>query len=193
MGDPRFKRRKYSTPSHPWQLERIKEENDLIRKYGLVNKREVWKAKSVLANFRQQARSLHARNRTGDKQAEKETKQLLSRLVNLGMLQPDADLDDVLALNVESVLARRLQTVTYLKGLARTARQARQFIVHGHIAVGDRKITVPGYLVRRDEEPTVAYCKSSKLNNELHPMRPKPEFEPTPAPSTQGGQLEPKS
>jgi small subunit ribosomal protein S4 len=175
MGDPKFSRKKYTTPSHPWERDRIREEIELIRKYGLKNKREIWKAKSILAKFRQNARRLHARCRAGDKQAEREREQLLNRLINLGLIQPGADLDDVLALTVEAVLGRRLQTLVYLKGLARTQRQARQFIVHGHTAIGDRRVTVPGYLVKKDEEPKITYYAGSKLSDESHPMRPGPE------------------
>jgi small subunit ribosomal protein S4 len=54
MGDPKFSRRKYDTPSHPWQGVRIKEENELIKKYGLKNKRELWKVQSLLRNYRRQ-------------------------------------------------------------------------------------------------------------------------------------------
>ncbi|MCJ2531537.1 MAG: 30S ribosomal protein S4, partial [Candidatus Thermoplasmatota archaeon] len=71
-----------------------------------------------------------------------------------------------------NILERRLQTVAYLKGLAHTARQARQFIVHGHISVSDRKVTIPGYLVPRNEEDSVRYHPYSDLANEAHPARP---------------------
>ena len=33
MGDPKFSRKKYDTPSHPWQATRIKEENEILKKY----------------------------------------------------------------------------------------------------------------------------------------------------------------
>ena len=58
MGDPKFSRKKYETPSHPWQADRIKEENELIKKYGLKNKKEVWKVKSLLRNFRRDRKSV---------------------------------------------------------------------------------------------------------------------------------------
>ena len=35
MGHPRKPRKQYDTPSHPWNAERIKEENRLAAKYGL--------------------------------------------------------------------------------------------------------------------------------------------------------------
>ena len=40
MGKPKFSRKKYETPSHPWEEDRIKLENELIKKYGLKNKSE---------------------------------------------------------------------------------------------------------------------------------------------------------
>ncbi len=173
MGDPRFNRKKYDTPKHPWEADRIKEEWELQKKYGLKNKREIWKAKSILRNFRGQARQLQARLRYGDPQAERQQELLFKKLVRLGILnEANATLDAVLSLTVEDILRRRLQTIVYLKGLARTPKQARQFIVHGHIAIDDRKVTIPGYLVRMDEEELIDYYKYSPLADEVHPMRP---------------------
>ncbi len=173
MGDPRFSRKKYENPSHPWQAERIKEENELMKKYGLKNKREIWKAQSLLRNFRRQARMLFPKIRMKDKQGEKESKQLIGRLIRIGVLEGGVTLDDVLALNIESILSRRFQTMVYMKGLTSTLHQARQFIVHGHIAVNGRKVRVPGYLVKKDEENLLTYYSTSPLNNEMHPVRPK--------------------
>lgn len=173
MGEPKFSRKKYSSPSILWDFQRIKEEKELQIKYGLKNKREVWRAKSLIRNLRRQARLLVARLRTGEKQAEKEKEQLLKRLIRLGILTENSSLDDVLALNIESILSRRLQTLVYLKGFVYTPRQARQLIIHGHIAINGRKVNIPSYLVRKEEENVISYYGLSPLNNELHPARPK--------------------
>lgn len=175
MGDPKLSRRKYDTPSHPWQGSRIKEENELLKKYGLKNKRELWKAQSLLRNYRRQGRDLLARLRYGDLQAQKEMKALLNKLANLGFLSESATIDDVLALDLERILERRLQTLVYFKGLAYTPKQARQLIVHGHTVVNDRKVTVPGYLVKKHEEGSIAYNPYSPLASEMHPARPTAE------------------
>ncbi|MFQ5837788.1 MAG: 30S ribosomal protein S4 [Thermoplasmata archaeon] len=173
MGDPKFPRAKWSRPSHPWQADRIKAENELIQKFGLKNKRELWKAQSLMRRWRQRARILQAKVRYEDAQAEKEVRQLLQRLARLGPLPPEgATLDDVLALEVENLLGRRLQTLVYLRGLGNTMRHARQLIVHGHISIGDRKVTIPGYLVKKDEEEDIKYHAHSALANEAHPARP---------------------
>jgi len=184
LGDPKFSRQKYERPSHPWEGERIKAENELLKKYGLKNKKELWRAQSVLRRFRQRARQLQALVRYGDKQAAKEKDELMGRLGRLGLLPTEgATLDDVLALDVEAVLSRRLQTLAFVKGLAFTPHQARQFIVHGHVAIGVRRVTVPGYLVTRTEEGGIVYDPRSPISHDLHPARP---GAPPPEPPAEG-------
>jgi len=151
MGDPRKQRRKYSRPTHPWQIERINEENELMRKYGLKNKKEIWRAHSRITNYRRIARELLG---NPGEHAEKEGKKLLDKLNRLGLMDSH-NLEDVLALTIEDLLERRLQTVVYRKGLSSTIRQARQMIVHGHIMVGGRKVTVPSFLVYKGREDLV--------------------------------------
>jgi small subunit ribosomal protein S4 len=193
MGDPKFSRRKFETPSHPWEKDRIKEEHDLLKEFGLKNKKELWKAQSMLRKFRGLARDLQARLRRDEAQAEIEREQLLKSLFRLGVLEEGADLNDVLALTVETVLGRRLQTVVYRKGLANKIKQARQFIVHGHIAMGGRRMTIPGYLVRREDWDQIAFADSSPLINEMHPMRPRKEGAPPPEPVDEGAGEEEES
>ncbi len=178
MGDPKFARKHYTTPSHPWDGPRISEENMIIRKYGLKNKRELWKTQTMLRDLRRQARALQARQRTSDDQAIKERDALLERLIRLGLLSGKADLTDVLALEVEAMLVRRLQTQIYLKGLARTMKQARQLIVHGHISIAGRKVTVPSYMVADSETPLIDYYMSSPMVSDMHPERPAADFMP---------------
>lgn len=189
MGDPKFPRPKWSRPSHPWQADRIKAENELIRKFGLKNKKEVWRAQSLLRRWRQRARILQARTRYEDVQAAKEVEQLLRRLARLGLLPIEgASLDDVVTLKMGDLLERRFQTIVYLRGLANTMRQARQLVVHGHIAIGDRKLTIPGYLVRRAEEEGIKYHQHSGLSNEAHPTRPSLETLEARRLTTEGGE-----
>ncbi len=173
MGDPKFSRKKYQNPPHPWQADRINTENDYLRHYGLKNKKEFWKAKSNLKRIRGQARHLQARLRYGDKQATKEIDDLIGMLHRKGYLVGESvGINDVLDLEVENILNRRLQTVVYNKGLARTPNQSRQFITHGHIRLNGRRTTIPSYIVSREDEATLEYHNNSPLNDELHPERP---------------------
>lgn len=172
MGDPKFPRKSYDTPSHPWQGERIKAENETVRDFGLKNKTEVWKAESMLRNFRKQSRELQARIRANDAQARIEADALLAKCSRIGVLPvTGGNLNDILVLKDEDILSRRLQTVVFQKGLATTIKQARQLINHGHIFVNGHKVTVPGYIVLREEEGGVMYNPSSPFTDENHPMR----------------------
>jgi small subunit ribosomal protein S4 len=150
MGDPKFSRRSYDTPSHPWQGERIKAEVVLVNQFGLKNKTEVWKAQSILRNFRKQARELQALLRTGDAQAKRESDALIAKCGRMGVLPLEgATLNDILVLKEEDILGRRLQTIVFEKGMASTVKQARQMIVHGHVFMNGHRVTVPGYIVLR--------------------------------------------
>ena len=72
---------------------------------------------------------------------------------------PDSDLglEDVLALGTEDVLERRLQTQVHNKKLSNSLKHARQLIVHGHIAINDRRVTIPSYMVSLEEERGIGY------------------------------------
>jgi small subunit ribosomal protein S4 len=172
MGDPKFLRRTYDTPKHPWEAGRMAEERKLLEKYGLKNKKELWKAQSILRGFRGQARDLQARLRAGEGQAQRETAQLLARLQRLGVLPGgSAAIDDVLALTTEDVLRRRFEWIVFHKNLAPTAKGARQWIVHGHFSIGSHRVTRPGYLVPSADEVKITYSPTSPLSGDDHAMR----------------------
>jgi len=172
MGDPKFARKAYDTPSHPWQGERIKAEVILVNQYGLKNKTEVWKAQTQIRKIRGQSRDLQARLRGEEEQAKKEADGLLAKCGRMGLLPLDgATLNDILVLSEEDILERRLQTLVYKKGLATSLKQARQMIVHGHVLMNGHRVTVPGYIVQRGEEASIEYDLASPFSDELHPMR----------------------
>ncbi len=152
MGDPRRFRRKYDSPKHPWEKTRIEDENRLIKEYALKTKKEIWRAKAKLRKYRHQARFL-----VGLSAEERvvEEKVLVGKLQKVGILPESGALDDILSLKVEDVLERRLQTLIWKKGLAQTAKQARQLIVHGHISVKGRKTTIPGMVIDKSMEQKI--------------------------------------
>lgn len=168
MGSPRRLRAKYSGPGHPWQKTRIELEKALKKEYGLKNKKEIWIHDSKLKTFAKQAKRLVAA--TGA-QAEKEEKQLLGRLASLGLVQADATTENVLSLTIKDILERRLQTLVCRKGLARSMKQARQYIAHGHITISGNVIKSPSYIVKTAEEGTLAFVERSALAKPEHPER----------------------
>lgn len=173
MGDPKKQRKKYLKPSHPWEKDRIEAENKILQKYGLRRKEEVWKTQTLLRSFRRNARRLLT---ASGPQAELETNQLLERLRRLGLISGGATLDDVLGLNVENFLERRLQTIVSKKGLAATPLQARQLVLHGHITIAGKRVTVPSYLVSVKEEGEIGCALGSAFA-----AQPKPEVPPAAA------------
>jgi len=161
MGDPRKQRRKYEAPTHPWKAERITEEKEICRKYGLKNRKEIWRIKSRIRQLRQQARKLLA---SSGEEVMKEKKELLDKLKRMGILESPS-LEDVLALKTEDLLDRRLQSLVYGRGLANTIKQARQLVTHGHVLVGSRVIDIPRYSVSKTEEDNIRLKEGIKVIN----------------------------
>jgi small subunit ribosomal protein S4 len=124
---------------------------------------------SLLRKFALQAKKLMS---STTQQAEQERKALLSKLHSLALTAENAQLDDILALQLKNILERRLQTMVVRKGFANTVKQARQFIVHRHIMVADKIVTSPSYIVSKVEEHKIAFVMKSPLASPDHPERP---------------------
>jgi small subunit ribosomal protein S4 len=146
-------RKKYEKPKRPWDKARIEKEKEILKKFGLRRKRELWRAEAILRKYRRMARELAAKK---DKEKEKV---LIEKLKKIGVLKEGSALDDVLALTVEDILERRLQTIVYRRGLANSIKHARQLIVHGHVKINGRKINYPSYIVPKDEEDKIEVVK----------------------------------
>jgi small subunit ribosomal protein S4 len=152
VGDPRKSKKTFHRPRRIWTTDQLSAELYIIGSYGLRNKRELWKAQTEVARFRNQARALLAL--TTEVRHEKETR-LLNFLNRLGLVNESATLDDILNLKIEDLLERRLQTIVMKKGGTKSPHQARQIVVHGHVSLGNRIVNLPGYLVKREEEPQI--------------------------------------
>jgi small subunit ribosomal protein S4 len=172
MGSPKKQRKKFSTPTHPWQKERILAEKELLKDYGLNRKYEAWKMNSILKKLTRQAKNLIAAN---NPQSEIERKQLLSKLNSLGLANKDSKIEDVLSLSLKDLMERRLQTIVFRKNFANSMRQSRQFIVHQHISLGTKTVTSPSYLVPVVEESMLKFASNSMLSDPVHPIRKKAE------------------
>lgn len=168
MGDPKRQRKKFESPRHPWREGTLTEELNLLGLYGLRNKRELWRHKTALSQYRKIARSLLG---ISTEKRSKREGELLSKLRTLGLIKENSTLDDVLDLVVQDLLERRLQTQVLRAGLTSSFQQSRQFIAHGHINIGEKKTTAPGYLVRKGEDGSIRYNPDSPLNNTEHPLR----------------------
>lgn len=153
MGDhPKNSRKMWRKPKRPLNYDLLNEELYVLGTFGLKNKRELWKAHTELSRIRNQARSLLAL--TQDVRSTKEPT-LMRSLTRIGLVKEDSTLDDVLNLKVTDLLSRRLQTVIQKKAEIKSPYLARQAVVHGHVLIGERVITVPSYTVTVEEENQV--------------------------------------
>jgi small subunit ribosomal protein S4 len=163
--------KRYETPNHPFQGERIAEESGLVDRYGLETKEELWRAQSRLRDFRREARRLLGAAQGDAELAGQMGAEFVARLKKIGILNEGDDISKVLSLDVTDVLERRFQTVAYRQGLASTPQQARQFLVHGHVTVDGARVTEPSKFVTVDEEDSIEFDENSVLADELHPAR----------------------
>jgi small subunit ribosomal protein S4 len=153
----KYQKSKFERPTKSWDKTRIEEEKTIMQSYGLRRKKEIWRAESILREYRRLARELSARK---DKDKEKI---LLDKLFKMGLIGRDADLDGVLALTIESILNRRIQTLVVKKGLAKTTKQARQYIVHGHISFEGRRVKWPSTLIHMGGEEGISFHEKSSI------------------------------
>ena len=161
MGDPKKPRKRFTPPRNPWRSDQLSQELFLLGTYGLRNKRELWRAQTKLSNFRKLARQLLA---APSEVRSREEPKLLTHLGRIGLIESaQSTVDDVLSLTIENLLERRLQTLVWKRGLAKSPYQARQLIAHGHIALNQRKLTVPSYLVYKNEEGSLSFREGSSV------------------------------
>ena len=164
MGDPKTPRRVWKKPKNPLNYNLMMDELKTLGTFGLKTKRELWKARTNLSKLRHQARSLLALRQ--EVRSEKEPV-LINSLSKIGLVDKNSTLDDILNLQVTDLLSRRLQTIVQKKLYFKTPYHARQAIVHGHIMIDDRIITIPSYIVKVDEESKIHLIPESSFNQTL--------------------------
>lgn len=168
MGDPKRHVNTYKCPRHPWERDRIIEEKTLLAEYGLKNKKDIWKQVSLINKIKERVKKVNSQTGKG---IDQEREALAKKLVKYNFLNEGQPLDDALELTPRDAMERRLQTVSVRQGLARTMKQARQFIVHGHITVNGKRITSPSYMVTKEEQFLLGFIPKSSFSDPEHPER----------------------
>jgi small subunit ribosomal protein S9e len=89
---------------------------------------------------------------------------LMRRMFRYGLLGSEENkLDYILGLTLHKFMDRRLQTVVYKKGLAKSMHHARVLIRQRHIKVGKNLCTIPSFMVRVESENRIDYSNNSSL------------------------------
>ena len=160
MGQPKKQKKKYNSPKKPWDSARIEEEKTILKEFGLKRKKEIWRAESLIKKFRRRARILQANKN------EEKIKELIKKAYTMGVIEENAELDDILGLETKSLLERRLQTLVHKKGLANTLKHSRQLITHGHVMVENRKIKWPSMIITRELENKIKLDNKTERGTE---------------------------
>ncbi|MFW5704307.1 MAG: 30S ribosomal protein S4 [Nanoarchaeota archaeon] len=169
MGLPIKHRKKFVSHKKRWDKQTIVDEGVLVSDYALKNKKEIRRVELLLSKFKKIAKSF---NKSAETKNSPQAKAFIDSLKAKGYLNPEAtSLDEVLDITIRNLLERRLSNILYKHKLARTPAQARQFIVHRHVFVGDKMFTSPSYPVSLAQEPMVSFRGTSSLADENHPER----------------------
>lgn len=154
---PRRKKKIFNRPKKAYDKKRIEEEDELVKKYGLKNKKEIWKADFAVEKIRNIAKELI----TAD---EEEKKAFIERQKAKGF-QVET-FADVLGLDKEEYLKRRLQSILVKKKLANTPRQARQLVAHKHVTVQGNVLNSPSHLTTLEEESNIKLTLALPIQKE---------------------------
>jgi small subunit ribosomal protein S9e len=123
----------FKKPRRPYEKERLDAELKLVGEYGLRCKRELWRVQYALSRIRNNARMLLTLDEKNPRRIF-EGEALLRRMNRYGLLDESQNkLDYVLALTVENFLERRLQTLVFKSGMAKSIHHARVLIRQRHI------------------------------------------------------------
>ena len=147
------KHKSYSRPKRPFDKARIDEEAKITKEFGLKNKKEIWKADARINSIRKRAKELIS-------SGPKEQQALFNKLKKMGI---NADsIADVLSLDKQDYLKRRLQTVLVAKKFATTSKSARQLITHKKVLINGRVLNSPSYIVPIELENKISLKESKK-------------------------------
>ena len=152
------KRKNFRRPRKLYDSLRIEQENQIKNKYGLKNKKEIWRAEARIKSMREKAKKLV-------RASEEEKQKLFKKLKSIGLKVNS--LAEVLSLDKKDYLERRLQTILFRKKCVTTIKSARQLITHKKVLVGGKIINTPSYIVPIDLEDKIKLKISGKGLEEM--------------------------
>jgi small subunit ribosomal protein S9e len=175
-------RKMRDTPRNPFEKERMVKELELVGRYGLRNKRELWTLQKVFTKDKERARNLLISSNPNDVLID--GRYLLNRLVKYGILGAidltDRDevvsgLSKILDLTIDRYLDRRLQSCVFSAGLAKSIHQARVLVNSRCICVGDQIVDISSFMVKAEQEPFIEYNPYSRYGAKYKKSRGRKE------------------
>lgn len=121
----------------------------------------MWRVQLILSKIRSSARLLLTLP-LSDSRRQIQGKSLIRKLEKYGILdESENTLNHVLSLKVQDFLERRLQTIVFKHGLARSIHHARILVLQRHISVNSDLVNIPSFLVKTKSQKKISYfCKS---------------------------------
>ncbi|XP_048633398.1 40S ribosomal protein S9-2 isoform X1 [Brassica napus] len=161
----------FKKPRRPYEKERLDAELKLVGEYGLRCKRELWRVQYTLSRIRNAARELLTLDEKNPRRIF-QGEALLRRMNKNGLLDESQNkLDYVLALTVENFLERRLQTIVFKSGMAKSIHHARVLIRQRHISltcvknlcfrVGRQLVNIPSFMVKVESQKHIDFSLTS--------------------------------
>lgn len=151
----------FKKPRRPFEKERLDAELKIVGQYGLRNKRELWRVQYALSKIRNNVRTTLTRDEKDPKRIF-EGQAIMRRMQRYGLLdETQTKLDFVLAMSANDFLERRLQTLVFKQGLAKSIHHARVLIKQKHIRVGKQIVDVPSFMVRLDSQKHIDFAVNS--------------------------------
>jgi len=151
----------FKKPRRPFEKERLDSELKIVGQYGLRNKRELWRVQYALNKIRNNVRHVLTLDESDPKRIF-EGQSIMRRMQRYGLLdETQLKLDFVLSMSPSDFLERRLQTLVFKQGLAKSIHHARVLIKQKHIRVGKQIVNVPSFLVRLDSQKHIDFALNS--------------------------------
>jgi len=139
----------FKRPKNPYERKRYKIELIIIGKFGLKNKKELWRHQLILSKIRLLAGKI-IRNNTHLYKIPLQKYTLLWFCYKYNLIKNKCDnIDLVLSVNLDSLMKRRIQFLVHKKNISRTVHQARLLIMHKNISIKNQVVSKPNYLIKK--------------------------------------------
>jgi len=150
-----------------WKKEDNIREIKVLQTYRIQDREDYHRYNKICGQITQLANKLSLLDPTDEFRSQC-SKQLLSKLYQMGILSLDANLSSCASISVSSFCRRRLPVVMVRLKMSENLREAITFIEQGQIRVGPEIVTDPAFLVTRNLEDFVTWTNSSKIRRAIH-------------------------